>query len=70
MKDFSNFSDHLIEFVRNWKTEITLNRPEAKKIIFIGVHCRRTDFAAHYLEVSGASLVDHMFFDKAFEIYR
>jgi len=64
------FQDHLIELVRDWKTDIILNRSEGKTLLFIGVHCRRTDFADHYLEVSGASLVDHVFFDKAFEIYR
>ena len=71
MKDFKNSSDHLLEFVTDWKTEIIRSRPsEARTVIFIGVHCRRTDFADHYQEVSGASLVDHIFFDKAFDIYR
>ena len=71
IRDYWNTLDHLLEFVREWKTEIILSRrDEAKTVIFIGVHCRRTDFADHYQEVSGASLVDHIFFDKAFDIYR
>lgn len=71
LKESIIFQDHLLEFVREWKTEIILSRrDEAKTVIFIGVHCRRTDFADHYQEVSGASLVDHIFFDKAFDIYR
>ena len=56
--------------MRDWKTEIILSLPAGKTIIFIGVHCRRTDYADHYQEVSGGSLVDHKFFDKAFDIYR
>ena len=37
----------------------------SQKIIFVGVHCRRTDFKYHL-----PKLVDHRFFDKAFDIYR
>ena len=39
-------------------------------MIFVGVHCRRTDYAHHYKVVSGGTLVDHTFFDTAFDIYR
>ena len=64
------FSDHLLERVANWKNEIAEKFSENKKILYIGVHCRRTDYENHYKVVSGGSLVDHVFFNKAFEIYR
>ena len=40
--------------------------------IFVGVHCRRTDYENHLkvLHGDGATLVDHRFFDVAFDIYR
>ena len=51
-----------------WKNQI--QSENSKKIIFVGVHCRRTDYLTHIRVVSGATLVDHHFFDTAFEIYR
>ena len=69
-------------------------------MIFIGIHCRRTDYKDHYEKVSGSSLgktkktkkilflpaplcvenstyyflsrplVDHVYFNRALEIYR
>ena len=38
--------------------------------IFVGVHCRRTDYENHLKVLHGATLVDHTFFDVAFDIYR
>ena len=39
--------------------------------IFVGVHCRRTDYENHLKVLHGeATLVDHNFFDIAFDIYR
>ena len=38
--------------------------------IFVGVHCRRTDYENHLKVLHGATLVDHKFFDVAFDIYR
>ena len=54
--------------VDEWKQGI--KEAETKNVIFVGVHCRRTDYAHHYKVVSGGTLVDHTFFDTAFDIYR
>ena len=62
------FYDQIYLHVNIWKSEI--EKEFSKKIIYIGVHCRRTDYAKHMKWVSGATLVDHHFFDTAFDIYR
>ena len=65
------------KFCQKWGIQLYLPRSltsqklqEKKKIIFIGIHCRRTDYKTHYEKVSGSSLVDHVYFDKALEIFR
>ena len=68
LKDQLRFHDHLLNHVEEWKKSI--RKSISKSIKFIGVHCRRTDYANHYKVVSGATLVDHHFFDTAFDIYR
>ena len=68
LKDQLRFHDHLLNHVEEWKKSI--RKSNSKSIKFIGVHCRRTDYANHYKVVSGATLVDHHFFDTAFDIYR
>ena len=68
LKDQLKFHDHLLNHVEEWKKSI--RKSNSKSIKFIGVHCRRTDYANHYKVVSGATLVDHHFFDTAFDIYR
>ena len=62
------FYDSYYQHNKNWRSEI--ERDFLQKIIFIGVHCRRTDYEKHTKWVSGATLVDHHFFDTAFDIYR
>ena len=62
------FHDRLIEHVSNFKKQIQENIKE--NVVFVGVHCRRTDYANHLKVISGSTLVDHHFYDKAFEIYR
>ena len=37
---------------------------------FVGIHNRRTDYLEHYKLISDATLVDQVYFNKAFEIYR
>ena len=64
------YPDRLLQHVADWKSRIAEKFPDNKKIIFVGVHCRRTDYDHHYRVVSGGSLVDHVYFNKAFEIYR
>ena len=53
-----------------WKREIVQKLSLKKNIIFIGVHNRRTDFSHHYEIVSQSTLVDEVYFNTAFEIYR
>ena len=62
------FHDHLVGHVDQWKNGI--RESNEKNIIFVGVHCRRTDFEKHLMSVSGATMVDHHFYEAAFEIYR
>ena len=62
------FHDHLMTEVENFKK--TIIEAEAKNVIFVGVHCRRTDYENHYKAVSGGTLVDETFFNAAFDIYR
>ena len=60
------------------KKTIFVGKPQALVFSFrnfsftylLGVHCRRTDFKRHYSWVSNGTLVDHRFFDAAFDIYR
>ena len=62
------FHDHLVGHVLQWQNEI--RELNDKNVIFVGVHCRRTDFENHLLAVSGSTMVDHHFYETAFEIYR
>ena len=62
------FHDHLLAQVEDFKQSI--RGGEARTVIFVGVHCRRTDYAHHYKVVSGGTLVDRTFFDAAFAVYR
>ena len=86
MTDLKNhivFHDHLLQHVEQWKNSII--ESTIKNIIFVGtflkfllkiyfqlsgVHCRRTDYKNHYAWGSGGTLVDHRFFDAAFDVYR
>ena len=55
--------------MERWRREI---RAQLRgEVVFVGVHCRRTDFVRH-LKVwnEKADLVDRTFFDVAFDIYR
>ena len=63
-------SDHLLEHVAAWKKEIRQKLSGKKKILFIGVHNRRTDFYKHYKIISNSTLVDQVYFNTAFEMYR
>ena len=49
-----------------------MSSKSSKKIVFVGVHCRRTDYANHLNAVvaNGTTLVDQNYFDRAFQIYR
>ena len=38
-------------------------------MIFVGVHCRKTDYDAR-LRANGGCIVDHRFYDAALDIYR
>ena len=62
--------DHLVEHVSTWKREIVQKIHEKKRVIFIGVHNRRTDYAKHYKIISNSTLVDQVYFNTAFDIYR
>ena len=62
------FHDHLLAQVESFKQSI--QAAEVRSVIFVGVHCRRTDYAHHYKVVSGGTLVDRTFFDAAFNVYR
>ena len=64
------FSDHLLTLVSQWKEKIVEELSEEKNILFIGVHCRRTDYEGHYKYMSHSLLVDKVYFDTAFDIYR
>ena len=64
------FSDHLLALVSQWKKKIVEELSEEKNILFIGVHCRRTDYEGHYKYMSHSLLVDKVYFDTAFDIYR
>ena len=59
-----------MEHVATWKREIVQKLGEKKNIIFIGVHNRRTDYLEHSKIISGSTLVDQVYFNKAFDIYR
>ena len=63
-------SDHLLKHVSTWKREIIQNLSLKKNVVFIGVHNRRTDYSHHYKVVSNSVLVDQVYFNTAFEIYR
>eukprot|EP00092_Neocalanus_flemingeri_P031120 GFUD01033803.1.p1 GENE.GFUD01033803.1~~GFUD01033803.1.p1 ORF type:complete len:395 (+),score=73.09 GFUD01033803.1:156-1340(+) len=56
--------------VNQWMAEVEESEQFSGEIIYIGVHCRRTGYAHHLSVISNASLVDHHFFDRAFQIYR
>ena len=62
------FHNHLYQYVENWKTDI--QEEFSQNLVYIGVHCRRGDQLKHYRKFSGATVVDHHFFDTAFDIYR
>ena len=53
--------------METWKQII--REAQNKTVIFVGVHCRRTDYGDH-LAMFGSSMVDHRFFDTAFDMYR
>ena len=62
------FHEYLVQHVQNFKRQI--QSEFLKKVIFVGVHCRRTDFV-NILEKKGTSTyVKHYFYEKAFDIYR
>ena len=63
---------HLVNAESNFLTIfVELPHLETKKnIIFIGVHCRRTDYVAHYRDFSHGDLVDRQHFISSFEIFR
>ena len=64
------FHDHLISNVTEWKRNIRKD-VETQRIIYVGVHDRRTGYAAHLNDISkGATLVNKKFYQAAFEIYR
>ena len=54
--------------MENWKTAI--QEEFSQNLVYVGVHCRRGDQLKHYRKFSGATVVDHYFFDTAFDIYR
>ena len=64
------FQNHLQNSVDQWKA--SMSSKSSKKIVFVGVHCRRTDYANHLNAVvaNGTTLVDQNYFDRAFQIYR
>merc|ERR1711892_1222873 len=41
-----------------------------KEVVFVGVHCRRTDYAHQLWKSSRANMVDKRYFDRSFDIYR
>ena len=61
------FQDHLRKHVDTWK--MVLTEGKTKKIIFVGVHARRTDYQNFY-KAFKATWVDHYFFNAAFDVYR
>ena len=64
-----SFHDHLLLLVEQWKQPI--REIQTKNVIFVGVHCRRTDYQNHLNTLyEKATLVDKAFFDVAFDIYR
>ena len=64
-----SFHDHLLLLVEQWKQSI--REIQTKNVIFVGVHCRRTDYQNHLNTLyEKATLVDKVFFDVAFDIYR
>ena len=55
--------------MEQWKQSI--REIQTKNVIFVGVHCRRTDYQNHLNTLyEKATLVDKVFFDVAFDIYR
>ena len=64
-----SFHEHLLLLVEQWKQSII--EIQTKNVIFVGVHCRRTDYQNHLdTKYEKAILVDKAFFDVAFDIYR
>ena len=53
-----------------WKRKIVRKLSLKKNVVFIGVHNRRTDYKNHYKVVSNSVLVDQVYFNAAFKIYR
>ena len=69
MRHHFSFHDHLLLLVEQWKQSI--REIQTKNVIFVGVHCRRTDYQNHLdTKYEKAILVDKAFFDVAFDIYR
>jgi len=64
------FKPQISSLVSSWLDNIRQNDRTGLDIIFVGVHCRRTDYAAQLMQASNATLVDHHFFDTAFHMYR
>ena len=67
LRQHFKFHSHLLRQVETWKQMI--REAQNKTVIFVGVHCRRTDYGDH-LAMFGSSMVDHRFFDTAFDMYR
>eukprot|EP00090_Calanus_glacialis_P028129 TRINITY_DN4506_c0_g1_i6.p1 TRINITY_DN4506_c0_g1~~TRINITY_DN4506_c0_g1_i6.p1 ORF type:complete len:402 (-),score=64.60 TRINITY_DN4506_c0_g1_i6:206-1411(-) len=64
------FKNQTQALVDQWLAELREETSSEKEIIFVGVHCRRTDYGWHMESLAGATMVDHTYFDKAFDIYR
>ena len=64
------FHDHLTKHVKQWKNSI-LSQYANTEVIFVGVHCRRTDYAKHLNNMNGgATLVNKTFYEEALRLYR
>ena len=78
------FQDHLLDHVTSWKEQISSQlgseclkliffyqtfADTSENLVFIGVHCRRTDFVEHYKHFAHGNLVDHNHFDNSFEVF-
>ena len=69
LKNHFVFHDRLIEHVKNFKRKI--QGEISTNVLFVGVHCRRTDFLRLLkMPSSNSTYVTHHYFDKAFDVYR
>ena len=66
------FREEIQTHVDLWLWDIKTQFGVGKELVYVGVHCRRTDYGEYMKRKYGgnANEVDHHFFEKGFDMYR